>query len=175
MVSSRQLLLSLPQAVFIFVMSQILVLHFTERNNIRDFGDMVDPIDMEDEVIKSPVADVGDEISNASHDNAMGSMIVTADDETPTTSVSDDKYRKSLPDLRNGGIVLFFHLPKTGGTSIRLLARKNDKIDLSKNHKLSMPQIKEKLEGWTHDPEITGTGRKVRMMEFHWGLDPCKL
>ncbi len=76
--------------------------------------------------------------------------------------------------LSNGGIVLFFHVPKTGGTTMRFVAHKHAQIELNGDG-LSVPEIRDKVTRWSLDPEIVGPGQQVRMMEFHWESDPCKL
>jgi hypothetical protein len=87
-------------------------------------------------------------------------------------SLSSQKNR-SLPDLRKGGIVLFYHMPKTGGTALRYLAKKNEQIEFHSNQKVSMEEIKQQINQWTMSKDIVvGEGQKVKFVELHYALEP---
>jgi len=83
--------------------------------------------------------------------------------------------RPSLPDMSNGGIILFFHIPKTGGTTIRSLAKANKKCDVYGDGKMSMKEVKHRVTKWSLNPNIVNQRRqmrKVKFEEFHWEHDP---
>jgi len=81
--------------------------------------------------------------------------------------------RPSLPDMSNGGIVLFFHIPKTGGSTFRNLAKINDKFDIYSNGgKTPLKEVKDRVTKWSLDPNIVNQERKVKFEEFHWNYDP---
>jgi hypothetical protein len=74
---------------------------------------------------------------------------------------SSSKLRK-LPSLKNGGVVIFFHNPKTGGTSVNemLLGR----VDMFKRSFVPIEQIYKHLEEWTTTSTLSP---KVKMVEIH--------
>jgi hypothetical protein len=76
-------------------------------------------------------------------------------------SGSSSKLRK-LPSLKNGGVVIFFHNPKTGGTSINkmLLGR----VAMFKRRSFPIEQIYKYLEEWTTTATLSP---KVKMVEIH--------
>jgi len=79
---------------------------------------------------------------------------------------------ENLPNFERGGIIIFFHMPKTGGTSFRLAAERNSaQLEFHRNDKISMSQLKEEVLSWTLSNDIVGDGKKVKLVELHWDLD----
>ena len=81
--------------------------------------------------------------------------------------------RPSLPDLSKGGLILFFHLPKTGGSSLRHLAKSNEQLEYYSNEHHSMDASKALITHWTKTTKNENLGR-TKFFEFHWQLEPCK-
>lgn len=85
----------------------------------------------------------------------------------------DVPMRPGLPDLSKGGLILFFHLPKTGGSSLRYLAKTNDHLEYYSNEHRSMNASKDLITQWTQTSGHEKVGR-TKFFEFHWNLEPCK-
>mmetsp|Transcript_7810 Transcript_7810/g.21743 ORF Transcript_7810/g.21743 Transcript_7810/m.21743 type:complete len:192 (-) Transcript_7810:41-616(-) len=79
--------------------------------------------------------------------------------------------RPSLPDLSKGGLILFFHLPKTGGSSLRHLAKSNEQLEYYSNEHHSMDASKALITHWTKTTKNENLGR-TKFFEFHWQLEP---
>jgi hypothetical protein len=104
-----------------------------------------------------------------------------------TTQQLPQRNPNHLPDLSHGGLVLFYHMPKTGGSSIRTLAQKNSKVNWQTNCNDGMQHVKGLVENWTGSPNSTlslrntdpasstmerrSNNNHVQFVEFHCDLE----
>lgn len=82
-----------------------------------------------------------------------------------------------LPNLSMGGIVIFFHVPKTGGTSVTDTAKKAQwgyASNRKKGNQGGMGAVKKIIDEWVENPAtVMGQeGTKVKFVELHWDLEP---
>jgi len=95
---------------------------------------------------------------------------------TTTTNNNNDKRNTTartykVPNFESGGIVIFFHMPKTGGTSFRVSAKKNEEqLEIHSNDRTPMPELKDEILQWSKNTTILG-GEKIKLVELHWRLD----
>jgi len=68
--------------------------------------------------------------------------------------------------------VIFYHMPRTGGTSIKTLSIINDKLEFHSNERTSMKSLKQEIDQWTLQKDIVGKGKLVKFIEFHYELEP---
>jgi hypothetical protein len=82
------------------------------------------------------------------------------------------KSTRELPNFEQGGIIIFFHMPKTGGTSFRMAASRNkEQLEFYMNDKMTISELKEEVLPWTLSKDTVGEGKKVKLVELHWDLD----
>jgi len=67
-----------------------------------------------------------------------------------------------LPSLRNGGIVVFFHNPKTGGTSIRDMVKKDPSVHFVTRQKSPKEKIYSYMDDWT-----SRSSNIIHFLEIH--------
>ena len=79
-------------------------------------------LEIEEEVVEEVEKEVEkvEQIENTKNDIPENEVEQPEPEQTANTDIVQkvSLQRRQLPDLRNGGIVIFYHLPKTGGSSI---------------------------------------------------------
>jgi hypothetical protein len=80
---------------------------------------------------------------------------------------------KKLPSFENGGVIFFLHVPKTGGTTIRLNVQKLDRVDyhFGKNYSTywdTAPLVEDAILHGTHN-------RSILFLEIHAKDSPSLL
>lgn len=121
---------------------------------------------------RHPVKTKLDAVNNTEEALRKSSISVSSSSEIKEqTATHTESNNHNLPDLSKGGIVLFFHMPKAGGSSIRAAAQKHAQIEYNSNEHTSMDAAKTMIHDWTLSDDLIGEGKKVKFFELHWELE----
>jgi len=113
-----------------------------------------------------------DAVDNINEDLLKSNISVSSSGQKKEhTADLPESNRNNLPDLSKGGIVLFFHMPKAGGSSIRAAAQKHNQVEYHSNEHISMEVAKKTIQDWTLSDDLIGEGKKVKFFELHWELE----
>lgn len=85
---------------------------------------------------------------------------------------STEALPNKLSNMSNGrGVILFFHIPKTGGTAMRAAAEANNAQLEYHSNQNDMEGALKRIDDWTQDgtwKHFQGKNAKVKFVEFHW-------
>jgi hypothetical protein len=141
------------------------------------------------EIIQVPDPDITEDQmkmppARTSASKSLGNpLVVVVDNKAssyfPLTEALGQKVQ--LPSMKDGGLMLFFHIPKTGGTSLRTQAKKNCDFITTQN-KYGFDGVEKIIMNWT-DPSNGSqldnnnnnnnnkAPKSVKFVEFH-GISP---
>lgn len=93
----------------------------------------------------------------------------------PSSSPSSNAALHPLPSNLDNGVVLFFHLPKAGGVSMRQMVKQSTQLQYTSNDKRRssdwMERQKHEITKWVSQPPLPNATETVRFAEFHWDLE----